>query len=136
MKVLVATKKTQKQRENDFTFVPENELLYFGFQCSGEKVDGACGCRRSLVGVKCLKATTTMKVVESKLDEEGLAEAIHRAWKKGGFTDSLEDGRTRGRARRMAKELVGIAKKHRVGTVLERRGTFAKRSLVVKKKPV
>ena len=57
MRVLVATKKTQKQRENDFSFVPENELLYFGSQCSGEKVDGSCGCKRSLVGVKCLMAT-------------------------------------------------------------------------------
>jgi len=127
MRVLVSTKKMQKQRENDFSFVPENELLYFGFQCSGEKVDGRCGCRRSLVGVKCLKATTTMKVAESKLDEEGFAEVLHRAWKKGGFTDSLEDGRTRDHARRMARELVAIAKKYPVGTILERRATFAKR---------
>jgi hypothetical protein len=127
MRVLVSTKRTQKQRENDFSFVPENELLYFGTQCSGEKVDGSCGCRRSLVGVKCLKATTTMKVAASELDVEGLAETIHRAWKKGGFTESLDDGRTRGRARRMAKELAAIAKKYPVGSVLERRATFAKR---------
>jgi hypothetical protein len=129
MRVLVSTKKTQKQRENDFSFVPENELVYFGSQCSGEKVDGSCGCRRSLVGVKCLKGTTTIKVANSKLDEEGLAEAIHRAWKKGGFSASLEDGRARGRARRMAKELIAIAKKHPVGTILERRARIAKRSL-------
>ncbi len=128
MKVLVSTKKTQKQRENDFSFVPENELLYFGFECSGEKIDGSCGCKRSLVGVKCLKATTTMKVADGKLDEEGLAEVIHRAWKKGGWTSSLEDARARGRARRMAKELLAIAKKHPVGTILERRSGFAKRA--------
>lgn len=127
MRVLVSTKKMQKQRENDFCFVPENELLFFGLQCSGEKVDGSCGCRRSLCGVKCLKATTTMKVASSKLDEEGLAEAIHRAWKKGGWVSSLEDKRARGRARKMAKEISSIAKKHRVGTILERRATFAKR---------
>ena len=127
MRVLVATKKTQKHRANDFSFVPENELLFFGFQCSGEKVDGSCGCKRSLVGARCLKGTTTMKVAESKLDEEGLAEAIHRAWKKGGFIASLEDARTRGRARRMARQLVAIAKRHPVGTILERRARFTQR---------
>jgi len=121
MQVLVSTKKTQKQRENDFNFVPENELLYFGIQC-GERVDGSCGCRRSLTGVTCLQATTTMKVADTELDEAGLAETIHRALKKTGTSDSLDNARDRKRALRMARELVAIAERHPVGTVLERRG--------------
>lgn len=128
MKVLVSTKKTHGQRENDFCFVPEGELVYFGSECTNEKTDGRCGCKRSLVGVKCLKGTTTLMVVNMDATEDDLAEAIHRSWVKGGWSESLRDGRARGRAKRMAKKLVAVASRFRAGSVLERRlGLFQRR---------
>ena len=49
MKVLVATRNTQGQRGNDFCFVPEGEIVAFpAAECTGEKIDGSCGCRRSV----------------------------------------------------------------------------------------
>lgn len=60
IKVFVATNATQGQRSDDFTFVPEGELLTHSFECNNPD----CGCTRSLSGVDCLKATTTMKVIE------------------------------------------------------------------------
>ena len=50
MKLLVATTKTQGQRKNDFCWVPEDEIVQFAFVCDGEKIDGSCGCRRSMSG--------------------------------------------------------------------------------------
>lgn len=64
MKVLVATKEGQGIRGNDFCWVPENEIVHFGFECDGGSVDDHCGCRRAMVGIDCSKATTTMKVVD------------------------------------------------------------------------
>jgi hypothetical protein len=64
MKVLVATEETQGRRPNDFCFTEEGELVLFGSECSRETIDGPCGCRRSLVGVRSGMATTTVRVVE------------------------------------------------------------------------
>ncbi|MBK7400012.1 MAG: hypothetical protein IPJ34_28105 [Myxococcales bacterium] len=121
MKVLVSTNETQGQRENDFCFVPEGELVFFGSgECSNERADGACGCRRSLAGVRSLKGTTTFAVRDLDLDEDAVVEAIHRAWVKGGF-GKLADNRMRGRARVAARRVLAIAAQHRANSVLERR---------------
>jgi len=66
MKVLVSTTDTQGHRKNDFNFVPEGELLHFGGRCDGGHTDDNCGCSRSMSGLICHKATTTMKVVNHK----------------------------------------------------------------------
>jgi len=61
--IFVATRQTQGQRDNDFCFVPEGEIVTFPvFTCTGEEADGACGCRRSLCGVHSSTGTTTVKV--------------------------------------------------------------------------
>ncbi|OGV70911.1 MAG: hypothetical protein A2283_22065 [Lentisphaerae bacterium RIFOXYA12_FULL_48_11] len=62
MKVLVATRRTQGRRDNDFNFCEEGELLIYGSECDAEAVDGHCGCRRALVGMTSGKATTTFLV--------------------------------------------------------------------------
>jgi len=52
MKLLVATRKTQGQRENDFCWADDGEVLKFTIECGGEPIDGPCGCRRAMSGVK------------------------------------------------------------------------------------
>ncbi|MBI4473737.1 MAG: hypothetical protein HY646_13805 [Acidobacteria bacterium] len=64
IKGLVSTKLTQGQRANDFSFVPEGELVFAGFKCTGERPDDRCGCARSLCGAISQKATTTFVVAE------------------------------------------------------------------------
>src|SRR3990172_8245236 len=72
VKVLVATAETQGERSNDFCHTVEGELVTWpALECSGESVDGGCGCRRALCGVGSLKATTTAKVVERTCDLAG-----------------------------------------------------------------
>jgi hypothetical protein len=59
MKVFVSTKDGQGIRNNDFSWTNEGELVKFALECDGEKIDGKCGCRRSMSGFDTHKATTT-----------------------------------------------------------------------------
>jgi len=87
LKVLVSTKETQGQRENDFCHVPEGELVKFGFICDRDRndPDGFCGCARSLTGMECSRATTTVKVVSRKMTKEQFVneyiKSDKKAWK-------------------------------------------------------
>lgn len=67
MKIIVATSDTQGQRPGDFNYVPEGEVVIVSdCDCLHE----GCECSRSMVGVFCGRATTTMKVVESDLTRD------------------------------------------------------------------
>jgi hypothetical protein len=120
MKVLVATSETQGQRDNDFCFVPEGELLHFGFECDQETIDGTCGCRRSMSGLDCSKATTTIKVIESDITSEDLSKKITdfyiNAWK-------MEENKAKELAKEEVKDLLRIVNSLEVGAILEKRGT-------------
>ena len=87
MKLLVATKETQKQRRNDYCWVPEGEPVGFGFGFAhdGEEIDGTCGCRRAMCGVYCNQATTTMKVVDSKITKKQLVALRKKHYQKDWF---------------------------------------------------
>jgi hypothetical protein len=114
--------KTQGQRANDFCFC-ENELLTFGSECDGEKVDGHCGCKRSMVGLTSRRATTTIEVAEVPLDEEEFINQLMVSERKAGF--NLSDKQSR----RVACGLIKLAGKFPVGCVLERRGNIFRRRL-------
>lgn len=122
MKVIVATQEGQGARESDFCWTEEGELVYFPIiECDRERVDGPCGCRRSLAGVRSLKATTTFKVVEQDLDAEGWAAALMDAYVRGGWCEPGDEV-WRGYAREEARFLADTAARCEVGWVLERRG--------------
>jgi len=121
MKVLVATKEGQGIRKNDFCWVPEGEIVHFGFECDGDKddIDGCCGCRRAMVGIDCAKATTTMKVMELPVKRRDITEQLKKHyqgdWKmKASVAEKM--------ARDEIKEMVGIADKFPVGAIVEKRG--------------
>lgn len=102
MKVLVATRKTQGQRDNDFFWCEEGELVYPGGECDSDRgnPDGACGCVRGFSGIKTKKATTTALVVDKPFDQvvESLGEEI-------------------------AGLIAKLTEPFRVGDVLEKRGS-------------
>jgi hypothetical protein len=58
MKAFVATNETQGKRKNDFCFADDKEMVWFGGECDNEPIDGACGCKRALCGVRTRKGTT------------------------------------------------------------------------------
>lgn len=111
--ILVSTRETQGQRQNDFCWVTEGEILRLGSECDREEIDGSCGCRRSLTGVLCSKATTTFKVAEFS-SEDAWRQAIEKSLHRDGWEISFNDSGNH--------ELLKIAANYPVGTVLEKRG--------------
>jgi hypothetical protein len=121
MKVLVSTKETQGQRKNDFSWANEGELVTFSMDCDGEKVDGRCGCRRSMSGIVTHKATTTMKVIDVDIRPTqllpALVEGIREAW-----GTVMKDKEIIEMARNDLRELLQLADVFTVGKIVERRG--------------
>ena len=121
MKVLVATHETQGERANDFAFVPDGELVFYGTECDREQVDGHCGCRRALCGAVCLTGTTTVKVAERDLTLRQYEDEAVEALRRGGWLD-IPNVDLESAAREGARELAVVALGFPLGTVLERRG--------------
>lgn len=123
LKVLMATKQGQGLRHNDFSHSQEGELVKLGFECSGEKVDGHCGCKRSLVGFDSLKATTTFKVVKLQITKEQFINRLLISENKSGYLllekpseavpQSVID---------QAEDLLRVADYFKEGEILEKRG--------------
>jgi hypothetical protein len=121
VKALVATKDGQGVRKNDFCWVPEGEIVHFPFECDRDRddVDAYCGCRRSMVGIECAKATTTMKVEELDTTEQQVFEKLKRHYMEDWLMD---EKRAEKMARDELEDLKRIAKTFRAGAVLEKRG--------------
>ena len=121
MKLLVATTETQGQRNNDFCFVPEGEIVHhYTLECDGEAIDGVCGCRRSMSGLKCYKGTTTMKCVDVEITEAELKGLIFDFYCKGwkmSLIDATKAGEVEG------AELMRLAGYFAVGAIVEKRGS-------------
>jgi hypothetical protein len=119
MKLLVATEETQGKRKNDFCFVPEGEIVMFGFECDGETVDGGCGCRRSMVGLKCYRGTTTMKIVDVDITEKDLKALLMdcycKAWKMSPM-EAVKEAEVDG------NELMRFGEAFPAGVIVEKRG--------------
>ncbi len=120
MKILVATEESQGHRANDFCWADEGEIVTFGSECADESVDGPCGCRRALRGVRTRKATTTFLVVErSDLGPADLARIVAESLVAGGWYASVQQAHAA--ATQDALRLAATALAHAEGTVLERR---------------
>lgn len=64
MKLLTATSERQGERDGDFCFAVEGELVLLGFVCATDQADpdGGCGCGRAFSGMSSMRATTTALV--------------------------------------------------------------------------
>ena len=123
MKVLVATQELQGHRKNDFSHTQDGEIVRFQFECDGEKIDGTCGCRRSMAGTESARSTTTMKVVDMVITKELFQAKIEASLCKDGWiTDEMPDGQTW--AKEEAEELLRVAARFKVGTIIEQRGVY------------
>lgn len=116
--VFVSTKLSQGFRKNDFSFAAEDELVMFASECDGEKVDGKCGCRRSMTGFWSRKGTTTFRVSVYSGTREAYVKEFMSSLKGSGWTFPDED------IVAMADELLDLAAKFNVGSLLEKRGNF------------
>ena len=93
MKLLTATRRTQGDRDNDFTFCVEGELVMITtFVCETDRrdPDGGCGCGRAFVGLNSGKATTTALVTDRDFTPEDAAEAIRSALQRSELVSADE----------------------------------------------
>ena len=123
MKIIVATKETQGQKQGDFCFVPEGEIVMVGdCDCLHE----GCDCSRSMVGILCKMGTTTIMVIESDLTRDDFRRQITEANKS--FEELGVDGSV---YEELADALLELAKEFPAGAVIEREGEdFHERLLV------
>jgi hypothetical protein len=122
MKIFVATSETQGERDSDFCFAPEGELVMLGESHDFEDVDGECGCRRSVVGIEGGAATTTMKVVEVEMRREEYIARMVEACIEEGFGGNKVMQAVARKVGAEAEALLFYADKFPVGAVVERRG--------------
>lgn len=122
MKLLVATKKTQGKRGNDFCFCREGEIVKFGMKCPGEEVDGNCGCARSMVGVTSSKSTTTTRVVVSTLSPKDLKGIFRKSLVKEGWAELMKKNEVEEDCDNMVKGICEVANQYAIGDVIEKRG--------------
>lgn len=122
MKILVSTKKTQGQRDNDFCFPQEGELVYPSWTCTSGSADDECGCRRCLTGVECGKGTTTVVVIDSPMTPDNY-EAVVDASLRAAFGRTPKDfaGGLQEKVKQGAVDLLKRVAKYKVGDVLEYR---------------
>jgi len=115
MKLITATATTQGQRDNDYCWTVEGELVYIGFTCATDmnNPDGGCGCGRGWAGLNSHRATTTAMVRDLDLTRDDYAEALRSGLEQQGWsTDDVQD---------LADRLAHLADSYPVGAVLERR---------------
>jgi hypothetical protein len=115
MKVLVATSDTQGERENDFSFCIEGELVTVGLVCAADEQDpdGGCGCGRAFAGLNSHRATTTAKVKEVELSEDDYVEALRSSLAQQGWpTEDVSE---------LATWLAQLVSTWPTGAVIERR---------------
>jgi hypothetical protein len=117
MRLLTATERTQGQRDNDFHWCIEGELVIPPPQvCELDRSDpdGGCGCGRAFAGLSSHRATTTAIVSEIEgFSRYDLFDAIRSSLEQQGWaTDEAGD---------LTDVMVELAAEHPIGTVLEHR---------------
>ena len=123
MKILVATNEGQGQRKNDFCFANQHEPVGFPSECDNQRVDGRCGCRRSMAGMITLKSTTTMTVIEDpNVTPESLKESLRTMMITGEWDKHLSPADLQAIIDEDAGILINLANTFEVGAIVERRG--------------
>lgn len=109
MKVLTATTLTNGERDNDFDWCTQGELVMFGFICGRDwrDPDNGCGCGRAFAGLHSHRSTTTALVEERKLSPTDLALAVRTSLEDGGWiTESVPEDD----AQEVIDEAIGMIK--------------------------
>lgn len=93
MKVIVASRRTQGTRPDDFSWTLDGELVHLpAIECASGP---ACGCDRSFAGVASRRATTTAEVAERELTEDQVVRAVLDSLADGGYVDLAVPGQRR-----------------------------------------
>ena len=120
MKLLTATLLTQGDRDNDFNWCVEGELLRFDVVCarSGRNPDDSCGCGRGFAGMSSRRATTTALIRDLPMERLDIQVALASSLHAAGY---LADPNDVAAVAEDAEELIQIGAAFDVGDVIERR---------------
>jgi hypothetical protein len=118
MKLLTATTSTQGQRDSDFDWCIEGEVVTpLRVICDSDREegpDGGCGCGRSFSGLSSHKGTTTAVVRDiDGYTFEDLTEAVRSHRDQAGYDASAAEAE--------ASHIAALADEYDAGTVLELR---------------
>ncbi|NYD65564.1 DUF7715 family protein [Agromyces atrinae] len=119
MKVLVATRETQGDRQSDVMTAIEGELVFMIDPCgeSRRQPDGACPCGITFVGMTSDEITTTAVVRELELTRSHFVQCLQNA-----VLDRRETGCTcQFDVSALASELLDLARCFPNETIIERR---------------
>jgi hypothetical protein len=123
MKVLVATERTQGDREGDYTFCVPGEILWLPEVCGRDRrdPDGGCGCGRGFGGLTSHRATTTGEVVDLELTYDDLRLAIRTSLTdQGWLPDIVPKVQREASVEYVALQVRGIAEVLPVSTAVRR----------------
>jgi hypothetical protein len=87
MKLLTATRERQGERDGDFCYAVEGELVLLGYVCATDRADpdGGCGCGRAFAGMSSMRATTTALVRDLDLSVDDLRLAVEGHYAAAGM---------------------------------------------------
>jgi hypothetical protein len=124
MKLMTVTKETQGWRTSDFCHGEEGEIAIFGFECDSDKddVDGRCGCRRSMGGMKSQKGSTTMEIKEIDITPKQLRERIQEYLVETKWAGLLTAKELKEYVADYQKDLMRIGEYFPEGAIVEKRG--------------
>ncbi len=123
MRFLVATSRTQGDRENDYTYCVPGELLWITEVCGRDRRDPeqGCGCGRGFGGLTSHRATTTGEVADLEITEADLHLAVRTSLSdQGWLPDVLSAVECAAIVQEVVDEVRAIADRLPVGTVVRR----------------
>ena len=137
MKVFTATAHTQGNRDSDFNWCEEGEMVTTAKvicdRDEREGPDGGCGCGRSFGGMRSGKSVTTAMVRDLALGPQDVAFLVRKYREEGGWADLFGED-TDAIVAEKAAGIIGAAADYPVGAVLEiRMGEIAVREVVAEK---
>ena len=118
MKILVSTTETQGAEEGDFFWGTVGEIVQFPtFVCHA--YPSACGCDRAWSGIDSSQATTSAIVAEIDLTRGEVVRLLQEALVRSGWVNEDSDpDESLAWARQNASEVLAVADRYEVGTVL------------------
>jgi len=123
VKILVATNRTQGDREGDYTFCVPGELLWITEVCGRDRRDprGGCGCGRGFGGLTSHRATTTGEIVERDFTDDELRLAVQTSLTdQGWLSEALSEVECAAVVEEVVSEVRAIVEALPVGAVVRR----------------
>ena len=127
--LFVASLKTQGQRKNDLFSCEEGEIVILPYrQCPNAAVDDACGCARTLEGIRSHGKTITMEVIVCPYGASLIRAGIRQSLKTNGQWEKIQhDMDPEEYLSSLVDGLFQEAGEFAIGDIVEYRGTYEKR---------